>query len=94
MTIKKIQISAILISCSLLLTNHSQTYAASSPCKAQNQSSCSAKTNQCSWVKEYKRKNGSKVKAHCKTKATKATSNKKKVKSNKQLNTNKPAKSS
>ncbi len=49
---------------------------AASSCKGSSKSSCSASSD-CYWVDSFKRKDGVKVSAHCRTKAGKGSSKKK-----------------
>lgn len=63
----------ITLTCLAFLVFGSTAQAASS-CKGKTQSACSSASS-CSWVKSYKRKDGVKVKAHCRS-AKKASTKK------------------
>ena len=66
--------SAALISfICLLAISFSNSAIAASSCKGKSQSACSSSDN-CSWTKGYKKKNGSKVAAYCKSKPKKKKS--------------------
>jgi spermidine/putrescine-binding protein len=67
-------ISVLMIAATSLLLANPAT--AASQCKGLSSSSCSANSG-CSWVDSFTRKDGVKVKAHCRTKPKKSGSSSK-----------------
>ena len=63
-----------------LFTLTSGSAVAASACKGKSQSSCEAASD-CSWIKGYKKKDGSKVSAYCRAKPGKSSGSSKKASS-------------